>query len=152
MLRAGTGVAAIGCVLDIHATWHVIRDVALDNAVCFVATGAIAAVFLGGAVVGWLLLPFSAALGQQGEALAPLENAGRYIGWCERAVFFVFITAGQPDAAAVALAAKSFARFPALNQHQEGFAEYFLVGTLASIAVATAAAVGTRAALGLPAL
>ena len=59
---------------------------------------------------------------------------GRYIGWFERAVLFAFVIGGAPEAAAIALAAKSFARFPTFREHQEGFAEYFLIGSLASIA------------------
>lgn len=78
-----------------------------------------------------------------------LADAGRYIGWFERAVLFAFVIGGEPEAAAVALAAKSFARFPTFREHQEGFAEYFLIGSLASIALAVAAAAATRAALGI---
>ena len=60
--------------------------------------------------------------------------------------------AGEPQAAAITLAAKSVARFPTLQQHEEGFAEYFLIGSLASLTFATAIAVGIRAALGFTAV
>jgi len=56
---------------------------------------------------------------------------------------------GEPARPSSALAAKSFARFPTFREHQEGFAEYFLIGSLASISVAVAAAAATRAALGI---
>jgi hypothetical protein len=36
-----------------------------------------------------------------------------------------------------------------LSRHEEGFAEYFLIGTLASLAVAMVAAIAVRASLGL---
>lgn len=56
---------------------------------------------------------------------------------------------GEPEAAAIALAAKSFARFPSLSKHEEGFAEYFLIGSLASLTIAVGMAAATRAALGI---
>ena len=143
---------ATAALIDAERTWDGVRDVVLDNEVSLVASGALAAVFIGGHVVGRVLAPFSNALRQyRDEDLRSLQNAGTYIGWFERALFFSFLVVGEPQAAAVALAAKSFARFPALNQRQEGFAEYFLVGSLASLAVAAAAAIATRGALGLSA-
>jgi hypothetical protein len=95
--------------------------------------------------------PFAEALedGTDAEDLPSLENAGRYIGWFERAVLFGLVMAGEPEAAAIALAAKSFARFPSLSKHQEGFAEYFLIGSLASLTIAVSVAAATRAALGI---
>jgi hypothetical protein len=120
-----------------------------SNRAALAGTGLIACVFLGGSVVAWILKPFTRALGKSGEAskLPGLDNAGRYIGWFERAVLFAFVIGGEPEAAAVALAAKSFARFPTLSEHHEGFAEYFLIGSLASLTVAVAVAAATRAAL-----
>jgi hypothetical protein len=54
----------------------------------------------------------------------------------------------------VALAAKSVARFPSLSRHEEGFAEYFLIGSLCSLVVALVVervvAMITRIGLGFP--
>ncbi len=47
-------------------------------------------------------------------------------------------------------AAKSIARFASLDQRP--FAEYYLIGSLASVAVAVAGAAATRAILGEPVL
>jgi hypothetical protein len=128
---------------------HAFHATALNDHIAIVTTGALAAIFVGGILVSFVLTPFTKALSDRDEDLPSLKNAGTYIGWFERALLFAFIYGGQPEAAAVALAAKSFARFPSLSQHHEGFAEYFLLGSLSSITVALAAAVGTRLALGL---
>jgi hypothetical protein len=131
-----------------------IRTAIDSNAFVVVASGALAAVFLGGSVVAWVLSPFTELLAKEEapEKLNSLKHAGTLIGWLERALFFALLAGGAPEAAAVALTAKSVARFPLLSQHQEGFAEYFLIGTLASLVVALAAAVAVRAAVGLGAV
>lgn len=142
---------AAAAVVDCGASRDALKAVVNSNSVALAGTGLIAAVFLGGSVVAWVLKPFTRALGETKGAtkLQGLAYAGRYIGWFERAVLFAFVIGGEPEAAAVALAAKSFARFPTLSEHHEGFAEYFLIGSLASLTVAVAAAAATRAALGI---
>lgn len=157
--------AACLVALDWDSAWSAVRTTIDRNSFIVVAGGALAAVFLGGPLVAWVLSPFADALVDQGKvppdeekekekdaiSIRSLKHAGTLIGWLERALFFAFLVAGQPQAAAVALAAKSFARFPSLSKHQEGFAEYFLIGTLASLVVALAAAIAVRACLGLSA-
>jgi hypothetical protein len=113
---------------------------------------AVAAVLLGGAVVGAVLTPFTRGLAAREEDVVSLSSAGLVIGWLERTLFFGFVLAGSPEAAALALTAKSVARFPTFARHEEGFAEYVLIGSLASVAVAVGLAVVARAVLGLPAL
>jgi hypothetical protein len=139
-----------GVVVSTGSTLDALRGAVESDSVSLAASGLFAAVFVGALVVGQLLAPFTDALGEHGEDLPSLRNAGLYIGWFERALFFAFIVGGEPQGAAIALAAKSFARFPALREHHEGFAEYFLIGSLASLVVALGFAVATRAALGLP--
>jgi len=146
--------------LDPGGFWDAVREIVDSNSFVVAASGAVGAVFLGGPVVAWVLAPFSAALpksppGGNGEAareLKSLKSAGTLIGWFERALFFALLAAGSPEAAAVALTAKSVARFPLLSKHEEGFAEYFLIGTLSSLTIATATAIAVRGALGLSAL
>jgi hypothetical protein len=122
-----------------------------SDRVAIAGIGLVAAVFLGGEIVAWVLKPFTRTLGktEETEKVQSLAYAGRYIGWFERVVLFAFVIGGEPEAAAVALAAKSFARFPTLSDHHKGFAEYFLIGSLASLTIAVAAAAATRAALGI---
>lgn len=128
-----------------------VEEVVESDSVALATTGLIATVFLGGSVVAWILKPFTHALEktEATEKVRGLAYAGRHIGWFERAVLFAFVIGGEPEAAAVALAAKSFARFPSLSEHHRGFAEYFLIGSLASLTIAVAAAAATRAALGI---
>lgn len=138
-------------LVDFKLGWDALEAVVDSDRVALAGTGLIAAVFVGGEVVAWILRPFTSVLGKSEGAskLQGLAHAGRYIGWFERAVLFAFVIGGEPEAAAVALVAKSFARFPALSEHHRGFAEYFLIGSLASLTIAVAAAAATRAALGI---
>ena len=57
-----------------------------------------------------------------------------------------FVVAGAPGAVALVVAAKSIARFPSFKE--ERFAEYFLIGTLASVLVACALGLAVRASSG----
>lgn len=68
---------------------------------------------------------------------------GRTIGVLERLLVYLLVLAGQWGALGLVIAAKSIARFPEFR-HQ-GFADYYLMGTLASIL--TAVAVGLAVAL-----
>lgn len=63
-----------------------------------------------------------------------LEGSGRLIGILERLLGLVLVLMGEWAALAVLLAAKSIARFEELRDRP--FAEYYLVGTLASLLVA----------------
>jgi uncharacterized membrane protein len=137
------------CVVDFDQARSAVENAIDSNTAALIVTGLFACVFLGGSFVAWVLSPFTSKLDEEDEPRSTLEDAGRYIGWFERAVLFAFVMGGAPEAAAIALAAKSFARFPTFREHQEGFAEYFLIGSLASIAVAVAMAAATRGALGI---
>jgi hypothetical protein len=56
------------------------------------------------------------------------------IGYLERLLFAAMIIGGQYEALGFLIAAKGLVRSKELERHT--FAEYFLIGTLASIAVA----------------
>lgn len=138
---------------DRSHTWQLVRSFLRDrHEVVVYVSGFGVATLVAGSVIAFFLRPLQEELANKGEALSSLTNAGTYIGWLERAVFFGLFVAGEPAAAALALTAKSIARFPTLPDHKEGFAEYFLIGTLLSVALSAAAAVGVRLVLGLPAL
>jgi hypothetical protein len=70
---------------------------------------------------------------------------GRTIGVLERLVVFVLVILGQWAALGFVLAAKSIARFKELEERV--FADYYLIGTLASVLVALASGIAVRAAL-----
>jgi hypothetical protein len=65
-----------------------------------------------------------------------LQNAGLYIGWLERSLVITALLLQSPATIGLILTAKSIARYPEFKS--ERFAEYFLIGTLLSIAIAVA--------------
>jgi hypothetical protein len=70
---------------------------------------------------------------------------GRTIGSLERAIALTLVLLGQYGALGLIVAAKSVARFKALEDRE--FAEYFLIGTLASLLLALAGGLGLHALL-----
>lgn len=71
-------------------------------------------------------------------------GAGELIGLVERIVVFALVLSGGLTAVGFVVAAKSAARFPEFQKKE--FAEYFLIGTLTSVGVATLAALAVLAA------
>ncbi len=69
------------------------------------------------------------------DACAAEQRAGRWIGVLERTIVVVLTMYGQFGAIAFVLTAKSIARFNKLSEDKD-FAECYLVGTLASSAIA----------------
>lgn len=115
-----------------------------------VMSGSAIAVFIGNGLVALAIRPYVEALGNDGEDMGAIVPVGVYLGWIERALVFIFITAGQPEAAALAIAAKSLARLPELQRHQgTDFGQYVIVGTLTSLLVAVITGVAVRVSLGL---
>ena len=70
---------------------------------------------------------------------------GRAIGFLERALALTLVLVGEFGALGLIVAAKSLARFKALEDRE--FAEYFLIGTLASFILALGVGVAVRLAL-----
>jgi hypothetical protein len=71
---------------------------------------------------------------------------GATIGALERLLIVVFVLVGAEAAVGFVIAAKTIARFKQLDDR--GFAEYYLLGTLASVSVAIVSAIVAKAALG----
>src|SRR2546425_2352902 len=67
---------------------------------------------------------------------------GRAIGALERALALTLVLLGEYSAVGWIIAAKALARFRALEDRE--FAEYFLIGTLASFLLAVLAGIGIR--------
>lgn len=67
---------------------------------------------------------------------------GRLIGVLERATALTLVLLGEYGALGLVVAAKALARFRGLEERD--FAEYFLIGTLASLLVALAVGIGVR--------
>lgn len=123
--------------LDALWTWWLdIREIILVTAVVVAAT-----VFPAGYLIRFLLAPWSKRLTARRDNDATgdgdidgLANAGLYLGWLERALLVAAFTAGSLTAVGLIIAAKSVARFPEFKNR--AFAEYFLMGTLLSVAIA----------------
>jgi len=120
----------------------------LEDRTAIVLNGGLAAIFLGGAVVGLIVKPIAASFEKSDVSVPKLLQVSAHIGHIERLLFFIFIVGGESAAAALALTAKSLVRLPSMSEEMDQ-AEYYLVGTLSSAVVCLAAAVGTRLVLGL---
>lgn len=96
----------------------------------------IAVVFGGGYLIRFLTrsLAENAKSHSPEKASAQLQNAGLYIGWLERFLVVTAILLQSPAMVGLILTAKSIARYPEFKS--ERFAEYFLIGTLLSLAIA----------------
>jgi hypothetical protein len=75
----------------------------------------------------------------------PAARVGATIGILERILIVVFVLTGSEAAIGFVVAAKTLARFRLLDDRD--FAEYYLLGTLASVAVAIVTALIARMAL-----
>ena len=73
-------------------------------------------------------------------------RVGEAIGIIERLLIVTFVLAGAEAAIGLVIAAKTLARFKQLDDRD--FAEYYLLGTLASVAIASISAFAAAAALG----
>lgn len=90
----------------------------------------------------------SHAAAQAAEAPGPLgasARVGATIGILERILIVVFVLTGSEAAIGFVVAAKTLARFRLLDDRD--FAEYYLLGTLASVGVAIVTGLVGRAAL-----
>ena len=90
--------------------------------------------------------PDTAAVIGERVALPPPAQVGATIGILERLLIVVFMLAGADAAIGFVVGAKTLARFRLLDDRD--FAEYYLLGTLASVGVAILTAIVARAALG----
>jgi hypothetical protein len=93
----------------------------------------VAVVFAGGYVIRYVTRNLVAGVKTAGETPEQLTNAGMYIGWLERFLIITAILVQAPSMVGLILTGKSIARFPELK---ERFAEYFLIGTFLSVALA----------------
>ena len=116
--------------------WLNIREAILVTTVVVAAT-----VFPTGYLIRFLLTPWSKRLAACRDNNATsdgnidgLENAGLYLGWLERALLVAAFAVGSLTAVGLIVGAKSIARFPEFKNR--AFAEYFLMGTLLSVAIA----------------
>ncbi len=86
-----------------------------------------------------------APAGSTGVPVGASARVGATIGILERVLIVIFVLTGSDVAIGFVVAVKTLARFKLLDDR--AFAEYYLLGTLASVAVAIVTALVGRAAL-----
>jgi uncharacterized membrane protein YhdT len=106
-------------------------------------SGLILAVMTGGLVIKMMTAPLVPATELKG-----LAKGGRYIGWLERSLTFLFVMYGHPEGVGFLITAKSIFRFGDITDTtKREQTEYIIIGTMVSfgwglvVAIATAAAV-----------
>ena len=93
----------------------------------------VAVVFAGGYLIRYLTRNLTVGMEKPGATTDEVKNVGMYIGWLERFLVMTAILVQSPSMVGWILTGKSIARFPELKAK---FAEYFLIGTLLSLALA----------------
>ena len=90
-------------------------------------------------------LPVRSVTANDSPSLASPERVGEAIGVLERLLIVTFVLTANQPAIGFVVAAKTLARFKQLDDRR--FAEYYLLGTLASVSVALASGLLALAAL-----
>lgn len=85
-----------------------------------------------GILIGKATAQWRNEIGNAGESMDSLANAGKWIGICERILILTFVLTNQFTAIGFLVAAKSILRFGDKNAQRK--TEYILVGTLMSFA------------------
>ncbi|MDA5094329.1 DUF3307 domain-containing protein [Aliiroseovarius sp. KMU-50] len=124
-----------------HGIWGFTTPYMAGPAV--LVAGFLIATAMGGPIVGGLMRRFPQSFAIQG-----LKNAGRVIGFLERAFVFFLILFNSPIGIGFLLTAKSVLRFDTTRKGQHA-SEYVIIGTLASFGWAMGVAFLTKEAFAL---
>ncbi|SCY22700.1 DUF3307 domain-containing protein [Thiohalorhabdus denitrificans] len=113
------------------------------------ALGVLLTLPVAGVVIGLLMEPLTRELEGDQSPTGGLPNGGRYIGWLERGLVLMLYLGGQSSAIGFVLATKSILRFGEIkdSEHRK-LAEFILIGTFLSFALALAGGILTEWALG----
>ncbi|MBD3009139.1 hypothetical protein [Streptomyces sp. 5-10] len=148
-------VVAAYAYIGAGATFDRLEELSNSDRVFVVMSGGLIAVVGCGDVIARIVKPLvdeiesNVATGVLGSDIREFVASAAHIGWIERILLFGFLASGKPEAAALVIAAKSFTRAPGISQGGKLVADYYLVGTLASVASALLVSCATRLALGL---
>lgn len=125
---------------------RVVVDGARQRDVWVMICGVLIAVPAGATVVGRWVQPFREALTDESrERQQGLEQAGKWIGMLERLLVFAAVLGHVESLIGFVIAAKAVLRLPeARETHSRQLAEYYLVGSLASLGWALLAAFAVR--------
>jgi len=147
---AATSIPAFRTTLEWGSLWIGIFGTGYLKALVLVTGWVVAAPAIG-VFLGLMLRRFEAELTP--EQKAGLTGGGYWIGLTERSLIYLFILLAEPSGIGFLAAAKSVFRIGELKEADERkLAEYILIGTLMSFALAMVVGLLTRAALDLPAL
>jgi hypothetical protein len=136
---AGAVVLLVGPSLQTLVFW-LNRIRFFQESILLVSVVYVLVIFGGGYFIRALIGPvWKHQVGQTAEEHQEVINAGLYIGWLERFLVLTALFLQSPATVGFILAAKSIARYPELKSVR--FAEYFLIGTLLSVAIAIGGAV-----------
>lgn len=143
-LHAATLVAAVALLRpeEPRAALGMVASLARRPEAYAIISGAVIAIWAGAVVIGRWVEPFAAQLGPQRPGLA---KAGRMIGLIERALIFLAMMLRLEALVGFVVAAKAILRLPEAREpgHRE-LAEYYLVGSLASVLWAVLAGIIVR--------
>ena len=121
-----------------------------DSPKFLIISSALILATLGGSVfVSAVMLPFVRQLPE--HEFMGLDNAGLYIGQFERLLVLVLTLTNNFAGIGFIFAAKSVIRFPEAHSEKH-FAEYYLIGTMASFAFASLIGLVAKYILGHPSL
>lgn len=99
-------------------------------------SGFLIAVFEGNYLIVHVLKRYTSFLSDSTDIIDKNKGMGKLIGCLERGIIYGLIISGNISAIGFVLTAKAIARFKELEN--KAFAEYFLVGTMLSLAVTMA--------------
>ncbi|MEU3522864.1 hypothetical protein AB0E62_03190 [Streptomyces sp. NPDC038707] len=139
-----------------HAALDYLRTVVRgDDRFMITVSGLLLAVFgfqfVIGSAVGPLVRDIRSKIssGHLPSNVEEFVKVGAHVGWIERLLLYSFLVVGSPEAAALVVTAKSFARAPGAREGGKLIGDYYLIGTLVSVAASLTASSITRMALGL---
>ncbi|MBM9504565.1 hypothetical protein [Actinacidiphila acididurans] len=134
---------------------HVRKTLIANDRPTITASGALIAILGSQYIIGRILRPQIKEInekisrGEIDRKVGDFVRVGSHVGWIERSLLFAFLVSGNPDAAALVVAAKSLARLPGVSDGGKLVGDYYLIGTLTSVVATLLVAATTRLALGL---
>ncbi len=147
-LHLASLVAAVGIARpeQLAGAWREWLQVLARREPWLVVCGALIAVPAGAPVIGRWVRPFRAALEQRpDDPHAGLERAGRWIGMLERSVILAAVLTRAESLVGFVIGVKAVLRLPeARESRSRELAEYYLTGSLASLAWALLTALAVR--------
>lgn len=135
---------ADGCWPDIAARYSGLPDTTVMIQAAAALAGFIIATRAGQFAIALFMVRFPRLSDPQSDDQS-LERGGAAIGNFERALVFIFLMAGHPEAIGFLIAAKSILRFNVSTDRAAS--EYVIIGTLASFAWALLIALAAQTAL-----